>query len=313
MSRVFVASRDWTKSDLDTSRRRVDLLYNPQSQSCDPRSQRPRCTPPATPSSAHVLSTNITAHFLAATGSSRPCLSEAGDRLPGVQQLLLPHSTIGSAQSTSFTSDPWGESHQFSRITISPLSKCIPPPSTKTPETNVKAPLPGSHNSILTVGQRFESNSLDTNRAFNNKRRDFEPATTQALPCMSSPPLSRYSVFQTNRSPCGSPESNNTNQQDSYATYARQPNDLRDVNHVAPAGTYASLWRTTHHVLDWGTTKAGNPRKRLAQACLSCRQKKIRCYPNPTTMKCFQCEKSGGRCKYESGYVVNKAKMLSKG
>ena len=45
----------------------------------------------------------------------------------------------------------------------------------------------------------------------------------------------------------------------------------------------------------WGVTKAGKARKRLAQACLTCREKKIRCEPG--FPKCTQCEKTGRNCK----------------
>lgn len=44
----------------------------------------------------------------------------------------------------------------------------------------------------------------------------------------------------------------------------------------------------------WGTTKAGKARKRLAQACLACREKKIRCEPRHP--RCLQCEKSKREC-----------------
>ncbi|PNS21088.1 hypothetical protein CAC42_3426 [Sphaceloma murrayae] len=44
----------------------------------------------------------------------------------------------------------------------------------------------------------------------------------------------------------------------------------------------------------WGTTKAGKARKRLAQACLNCREKKIRCEPRQP--RCVQCEKSKREC-----------------
>lgn len=47
---------------------------------------------------------------------------------------------------------------------------------------------------------------------------------------------------------------------------------------------------------NWGTTKAGKPRKRLAQACLTCREKKIKCQPN--FPKCDQCQKARRHCKY---------------
>jgi hypothetical protein len=48
----------------------------------------------------------------------------------------------------------------------------------------------------------------------------------------------------------------------------------------------------------WGVTKAGKPRKRLAQACMTCREKKIKCDPN--TPKCVQCQKFGRECRFES-------------
>lgn len=50
----------------------------------------------------------------------------------------------------------------------------------------------------------------------------------------------------------------------------------------------------------WGITKAGKPRKRLAQACLTCREKKIKCEPG--FPKCHQCAKSQRVCR---GYVIN--------
>jgi hypothetical protein len=49
---------------------------------------------------------------------------------------------------------------------------------------------------------------------------------------------------------------------------------------------------------NWGVTKAGKPRKRLAQACLTCREKKIKCQPK--LPKCDQCQKSGRECRFES-------------
>ncbi|KIX09086.1 uncharacterized protein Z518_00164 [Rhinocladiella mackenziei CBS 650.93] len=48
----------------------------------------------------------------------------------------------------------------------------------------------------------------------------------------------------------------------------------------------------------WGTTKAGKPRKRLGQACNTCREKKIKCDPN--VPKCAQCQKFGRECKFDS-------------
>ena len=50
---------------------------------------------------------------------------------------------------------------------------------------------------------------------------------------------------------------------------------------------------------NWGVTKAGRPRKRLALACLTCREKKIKCNP-ATESVCDQCRKSGRECRFES-------------
>ncbi|KAF6841650.1 fungal specific transcription factor [Colletotrichum plurivorum] len=48
----------------------------------------------------------------------------------------------------------------------------------------------------------------------------------------------------------------------------------------------------------WGVTKAGKPRKRLAIACVTCREKKIKC--DPDYPRCVQCEKFGRQCKFKN-------------
>lgn len=45
----------------------------------------------------------------------------------------------------------------------------------------------------------------------------------------------------------------------------------------------------------WGLTKANKPRKRLAIACLDCREKKIKCEPGASS--CLQCEKAKRPCR----------------
>ena len=49
---------------------------------------------------------------------------------------------------------------------------------------------------------------------------------------------------------------------------------------------------------NWGVTKAGKPRKRLAIACMTCREKKIKC--DPGKVKCVQCDKSGRECRFQT-------------
>lgn len=49
----------------------------------------------------------------------------------------------------------------------------------------------------------------------------------------------------------------------------------------------------------WGVTKAGKPRKRLSQACISCREKKIKCDPAGGP-KCSQCLRFNRECKFDT-------------
>ncbi|BDD58782.1 hypothetical protein MAP00_004033 [Monascus purpureus] len=60
---------------------------------------------------------------------------------------------------------------------------------------------------------------------------------------------------------------------------------------------------------NWGITKAGKPRKRLAQACLTCREKKIKCQPN--LPRCDQCQKSGRDCRFENAPRGHRAVKVS--
>lgn len=53
----------------------------------------------------------------------------------------------------------------------------------------------------------------------------------------------------------------------------------------------------------FGITKAGKPRKRLAQACATCREKKIRCDPGSGFSKCSQCLKFNRECGFEQKYL----------
>ena len=76
----------------------------------------------------------------------------------------------------------------------------------------------------------------------------------------------------------------------------------RDVPGEGPSWFYED-GTTCRKVIDgepvnaqWGVTKAGKPRKRLAIACTTCREKKIKC--DPAEPKCVQCEKCGKDCRF---------------
>lgn len=48
----------------------------------------------------------------------------------------------------------------------------------------------------------------------------------------------------------------------------------------------------------WGITKAGKPRKRLAKACMACREKKIKCEQgDPGDSRCGQCARTNRVCR----------------
>lgn len=64
-------------------------------------------------------------------------------------------------------------------------------------------------------------------------------------------------------------------------------------------GTHCRTVIDGEHVnAHWGVTKAGKPRKRLAIACLTCREKKIKC--DPDYPRCVQCDKFGRVCKFKN-------------
>lgn len=76
----------------------------------------------------------------------------------------------------------------------------------------------------------------------------------------------------------------------------------QDVSGEGPSWVYED-GTTCKKVIDgeavnaqWGVTKAGKPRKRLAIACTTCREKKIKC--DPAEPKCVQCEKFGRQCRF---------------
>lgn len=64
-------------------------------------------------------------------------------------------------------------------------------------------------------------------------------------------------------------------------------------------GTHCKTIIDGEHVnAHWGVTKAGKPRKRLAIACVTCREKKIKC--DPDYPRCVQCDKFGRVCKFKN-------------
>ena len=125
----------------------------------------------------------------------------------------------------------------------------------------------------------------------------------QHMPASDASPQSyppRQSIYQATNSEM-------TTEQTSSATanlVKSQPRVVgeRDIPGEGPSWVYED-GTTCKKVIDgemvnaqWGITKAGKPRKRLAIACTTCREKKIKC--DPAEPKCVQCEKFGRECRF---------------
>ncbi|KAL6722122.1 hypothetical protein ACLMJK_001228 [Lecanora helva] len=89
----------------------------------------------------------------------------------------------------------------------------------------------------------------------------------------------------------------------------------RDIPGEGPSWVYED-GSTCKKVIDgeqvnaqWGVTKAGKPRKRLAIACTTCREKKIKC--DPAEPKCVQCEKFGRECRFMTAFRNQRASPRS--
>ena len=307
MSRLPIVPPDWTNSDSKSLKREAHRSYD--LPSCETPSQRGRRTPPATVPIRSDMSIGkesksiARAQLLSCTTSG----FDVGNRLPGVRELLLP---ITFANSDLFTSSARHLSEQprrFSSITVSPSSESHLSPQV-VPSESIRSPFSEPHQFIFPPSHPFESSSPDVAAAMNSEQNPFvqgSPQTslrTSPFPKVRlSPRSSQYSVSQTNQSSRVSPRIIINNQYWASGTDSRQQDESYKLEKSPHGPLRPSIRHHTQNHVDWGRTKAGKPRKRLAQACLSCRQKKIRCHPNLTTGRCLQCEKSGSDCKFESG------------
>ena len=92
---------------------------------------------------------------------------------------------------------------------------------------------------------------------------------------------------------------------DSVRRPIHQPHDQR-MSEGAPSTTPVEQSSRSRQATEmntdspWGFTKAGKARKRLEQACVSCRKKKTKCEPMSSSSKCLPCEKNGSECHFDS-------------
>ncbi|KAJ5620800.1 hypothetical protein N7510_004784 [Penicillium lagena] len=231
---------------------------------------------------------------LADTGSQR----RQTEQLPSVRQLLTP--TTGSSSPQPYYSQPFGvpapalerRDHTYTfRQHESSLSSHV------SPSEGLSEPLSQSHIGSLPRLARVTMQSPGEIKHHAVTRSDSSVPSFQH----SQLPVQGTIFHEKAASDMSSPETTNRPHRRSVRPHVV---DERYIEGEGICYVYADGSHCPKAVdgipvnANWGVTKAGRPRKRLAQACLTCREKKIKCQPN--LPKCDQCQKSGRECRFES-------------
>lgn len=246
------------------------------------------------------------------TGHSRSTTALAGHeaeiRLPGVRQLLLPHGLVPSSLYDSTQEAPSEQSRPFPQTTPSSAPDTSLSPPNRAFQSDIRTCRSDQSESIFGQCQPGKVPHIDPSGAeIHGISHSFRAPSqvygqTSHFPqALLSPHSYHYSLACSNPAGFVSPRSSDHVGHASPGAISGQYLETRDVFRHFQGPFRANHWRDTPRRPDWGTTKAGKPRKRLAQACLSCRHKKIRCHPNIYSRKCHQCERTDTECKYESG------------
>lgn len=226
-------------------------------------------------------------------------------RLPGVRQLLRPDMFVDPDPSTLTP-----QYHLEQPRSISPTTALSSPndfwsPSKRASESSIKGLQSDPFESTTWSPPSMRTSSSDALIPIHHQTPTFMQASPQQYAQVSpleanllSPRFHPSNIVRAN--PFGSHSPGN-----SPATGTL--NDIAIGRQSPPSHARAKIsgnpWHEAVAHPDRGLTKAGKPRKRLAQACINCRQKKIRCHPNPDLTTCAQCEKTQTDCRFESGCV----------
>jgi hypothetical protein len=307
MSQLPVGPLDRRKPDLGKTETRTDRLQHFHSWESVPQGQ-PHPTVPASEQGPN-RSTDQLPYSIANAGLSPPVSGSEGEtRLPGVRQLLQPQSFTPSDHSTPSTRHHSEQSRPFSLTRSSPSTDNIQSASRRVSEISIRTPLSDQYESTYFRGQP------DAMVAANRRPLPSMQASPKIFPMASpfkepflSPQSSRFNSLQPNGSYFSTPGINTTTNYGSFGNLLNPYPGHHTVDSLTPGSLRTNPWHAPPSHPDWGITKAGNPRKRLAQACLNCRHKKIRCSPLPNCLKCAQCEKYNSTCRFESGCVTTKA------
>ncbi len=306
MSQVPLGRFDGLKSTLRPTDKIAESSYDVESWGA--LSQGRRHNTPAILMPCHDMSLNVMRQTTAQGRSSQPSLGhEPGTRLPGVRQLFLPHSFAVSDPSSPSSQHFSEQSRPISIITSHGLGT-FPSPPKRVSESGMRALKSGQANATPWSREPIETSSIDAMVAVDHKTSHPIQAAAQQFPQISplqeallSPRLHQYGLAQIKQSRRSSSGSNHNHESPSFETIARQHSDSYEIDRHSQGAVGVNPWHDAPSHSEWGITKAGKPRKRLARACLNCRHKKIRCHPNPSSMKCSQCERTDLDCRFESG------------
>ena len=229
--------------------------------------------------------------------------------LPGVNELLSHNTASWSAGSLSSNSQPRHEAFRI-RDGIHPPMALEPPPS-----TDYRYPFPLSqpygqstvddsrqrhlaprspHGGYINGSREYVDIPLETQ---NDALEDPRPSNIQPAPYNELEPIQP----SRNHQPTGVQRSIRSSQTHAASDIHGKHIRIEEVPGEGQCYIYANGRCIPTQVdgervnPDWGLTKANKPRKRLATACLDCREKKIKCEPEGNS--CVQCRKAMRTCR----------------
>lgn len=285
-----------------------------------PRPLEPRPSSHMPPSLAEVAGHQMRPETFRGPTEYRP----QGQSLPRLQDILTSASPVSSPAAYSHSS--WNgapTTHQggdgyYSRSQAAWHPPLAPPPSTHghpfQPQQNRRIELPiletspsKRHDSQVSSPPyaSYPDHAMD----YHDPRREQARQTTNgsyAVTGVPSPYAPGAAEEPRYRSPPGSLDKPSSNYGPAGPESSKKYIGVRDVPGEGAFHLYEGGYRIPTHVDGetvnpaWGLTKANKPRKRLAMACLDCREKKIKCEPGAAS--CLQCEKAKRVCRK---YVIS--------
>ena len=245
-----------------------------------------------------------------------PDYRSRSQNLPGLKEILNPHPYSPKPQSYDTSWSPPGGPTNFQRDNESRATNGVHPPMVLHPPVN--------------SDQRYRSNlnrPLDVLNYDTNRLSQPPPVSPRGTLPDPGREYTDHRTERANRAYSGSYLSNGAPSPFNAslpedASDRREAVDLQFSGMQGNAGTSADSRGTYMGIEDsgegkfyiysdghriptqvdgeqvnpaWGLTKANKPRKRLALACLDCREKKIKCEPGINS--CVQCEKAMRPCR----------------